>query len=136
MSLGRLTPSLQGRGLAVRSRRCCSDITYICAYAPPAPNTGNALGVTTKLHSWIAHVLSKLPCRTSPVLCMDDNTGVCKDGEAVVSESIGACDAEIQNANGSIFTQFLERFHLVVYRTPWRVPGRHTILELSAPRRA
>ena len=50
---------------------------------------------------------------------MDANarTGVCKDGEAVVPESIGPCDAEIQNANGSIFTQFLERFHLVACNT-------------------
>ena len=114
-----LDPSLQGRGQAVRSRRRCSDITYICAYAPPASSAGNALGVTTKLYNWIAHVLSKLPSRTSPVLCMDASarTGVSKDGEVAVSESIGPCDAEIQNANGSIFKQFLERFHLVACDT-------------------
>ena len=111
-------PCLAGRGLAVRSRRLTSDITFICAYVPPQAS-GKPHNIAVKLYDWVAQVLNKLPARTLPVLCLDANawTGLDGSGVALHSAAIGPFDSAKENTNGRIFREFLERFYLVAVNT-------------------
>jgi len=75
-----------------------------------------------KLYKWLGLLLSKSPSRAAPALCLDAN-GVtrCKkvEGrrETIESRSTGDVEPYVEDANGTFFREFLERFNLLATNT-------------------
>eukprot|EP00929_Paragymnodinium_shiwhaense_P073660 TRINITY_DN3761_c0_g1_i5.p1 TRINITY_DN3761_c0_g1~~TRINITY_DN3761_c0_g1_i5.p1 ORF type:complete len:325 (-),score=41.98 TRINITY_DN3761_c0_g1_i5:1382-2356(-) len=98
-------PKLQGRAIAVRSRRRHSDITFVVCYLPPCDRQQNTRTITNMMFDWLRKLVQGLPSRTTPLLLMDANA---KTGYVVaqglrnitISSAVGARQPEQENENG------------------------------------
>jgi len=108
---------LQGRALAVRSRRPGSDVTFIGAYIPPQTAKGSSK-VAVLLVNWIVQLIWSLPRRSVPVLCLDANARIGEDDAGnTFPELIGRFGGTKENHNGSLFRQLLVDTHLAASNT-------------------
>jgi exonuclease III len=98
---------LQGRALAIRTKRPNLDITYIVAYFPPPDSSGSSIKVYVLLAAWLREVLWSLPSRTTPILLTDSNAHLaCVDHACPIH--VGAFNDDRLNRNGEVFLELLQ----------------------------
>eukprot|EP00929_Paragymnodinium_shiwhaense_P021066 TRINITY_DN13845_c0_g1_i1.p1 TRINITY_DN13845_c0_g1~~TRINITY_DN13845_c0_g1_i1.p1 ORF type:complete len:1628 (-),score=116.54 TRINITY_DN13845_c0_g1_i1:570-5453(-) len=112
-------PCVRGRLGLVRLKQGASDITVASVYLPPGFADGAVRAVYAKVLASLQKAIDRTPSRSLPIIGIDANAHLGflekRSGErqAIPSCSVGLCEQERENQQGTAFREWLERNHFV-----------------------
>ena len=132
-------PVLRGRLSAIRFKTLGTDITIINMYPPPPCAGGKAWDLYCYILEKCALLITRLPSRTTPILCTDANNKLGYDKAngsitRMVSPAVGDVQPEVGSIASTKFVELLEATGMAAINTFY--PAGHTFFSATSPARS